>query len=182
MEGNMRGKPGTDSRRGQSLVELALILPILITLLLGMVEVVNIGRTYLALLDSSYQGAHLGSQGEIRYDNNKINTLVTQDLINKGLNSTSNLVNVIIVRANLEGGQVLSDYNATSMRLPVTSPVLTSAVLSGRLQSGDPDGGYLVAVEIVYNYRLLFPWPKITGLLQDPFPLRAYTIQYSPRP
>ena len=178
----MRGKPGTDSRRGQSLVELALILPILITLLLGMVEIVNIGRTYLALLDSSYQGAHLGSQGAKRYDNTKINTLVTQDLINKGLNSTSNLVDVIVVRAHLEGNQVLANYSATSMRLPGTASVLTAAVLSSRLQSGDPGGGYLVAVELVYNYQLLFPWPKIRGLLQDPFPLRAYTIQFSPRP
>ncbi len=178
----MRGKPETDSRRGQSLVELALILPILITLLLGMVEVVNIGRTYLAVLDSCYQGAHLGSQGAKRYDNTKINTLVTQDLINKGLNSTSNLVDVIIVRARLTGNQGLTNYIKTSMRLPGTSTALTSAALTDRLQTGDPSGGYLVAVEIVYNYKLLFPWPKITGLLQDPFTLRAYTIQYSPRP
>jgi Flp pilus assembly protein TadG len=178
----MRVKSGTDSRRGQSLVELALLLPILITLLLGMVEVVNIGRTYLALLDTSYQGAHLGSQGEVRYNNAKIDTLVTQDLTNKGFNDPSNLVDVIITRADLTGGTGITNYSAVSMRSPGTSTVLTSGALTARLQSGDPAGGYLVAVEIVYNYRLLFPWPKIKGLLQDPFPLRAYTIQYSPRP
>jgi hypothetical protein len=147
-----------------------------------MVEVVNIGRTYLAVLDSSYQGAHLGSQGAKRYDNTKIDTLVTQDLINKGLNSTTNLVDVIIVRAQLIANGGISNYTETSMRSPGTSTVLTSGALTGRLQSGDPAGGYLVAVEIDYNYRLLFPWPKIKGLLADPFPLRAYTIQYSPRP
>jgi len=175
----MRVKSDTDSRRGQSLVEMALVLPVLIMLLLGMVEVVNIGRTYLALLDSSYQGAHLGSQGIARYNNTKIDTLVTQDLINKGYN-TSNLIDVNIIRADLTGGTGLQNYNAAHMRIPGQATVLTSSELVNRLRSGDLDGK-LIAVEIDYNYRLLFPWPKLMGLLPDPFPLRAYTIQYSPR-
>jgi hypothetical protein len=133
-----------------------------------MVEVVNIGRTYLALLDSSYQGAHLGSQGAGRFDNNEINTLVTDDLTNKGLNNTSNLVDVIIVGAKLTGNQGFTNYSKTSMRSPGTSATLTSSALSGRLKSGDPAGGYLVAVEMVYNYHLLFPWPQIKGLLPTP--------------
>ena len=175
----MRSKLGTDSRRGQSLVELALILPFLITLLLGMVEVVNIGRTYLALLDTTYQGAHLGSQGITRYDNNKINTLVTQDLTNKGLN-TSNLIDVIIIRADLPGGAVIEDLTAGHMRSPGRASKLTAAVLAGRLNGSDPSGK-LVAVEIVYDYKLLFPWPNLAGILPDPFPLVTYTIQYTPR-
>jgi Flp pilus assembly protein TadG len=175
----MRVKSDMDSRRGQSLAELALLLPILITLLLGMVEVVNIGHTYLALLDTSYQGAHLGSQGIKLYDNTKIYTLVTQDLTNKGYN-TSNLIDVIIIRADLTGGTGITNYNAVSMKSPGRATVLTVGALQGRLQSSDP-AGKLIAVEIVYDYRLIFPWPKIKGLLPDPFPLRAYTIQYSPR-
>jgi hypothetical protein len=192
--GKMRVKSGTDSSRGQSLVELALIMPILITLLLGMVEVVNIGRTYLALLDSSYQGAHLGSQGNKRYDNCKIFTLVSQDLAKKGLDNSS-LIDVIITRYDLSGGKVVSltvlptlptppcpsyNSNPAHMKSPGRASKLTSALLVSRLQSSDPNGK-LVAVEIVYDYTLLFPWPNFAGILPNPFPLGAYTIQYSPR-
>ena len=178
----MRVKSDMDSRRGQSLVELAIILPILITLLLGMVELVNIGRTYLALLDTSYQGAHLGSQGIKLYDNTKIYTLVTQDLTNKGYN-TSNLIDVFIIRAKLDGGTTINNYSVgnPTMKGSGEAPILGLGVLQGRLTSADPPNSRLIAVEIYYKYQYIFPWPKIKGLLPDPFPLRAYTIQYSPR-
>jgi hypothetical protein len=179
--GNMRGKLGRHSPRGQSLVELALILPVLITLLIGMVEVVNIGRTYLALLDTSYQGAHLGSQGSILYNDAKVDILVDQDLTNKGLN-TSSLIEVVITHADIDAStNPPTIKNLTTY--PVTPPrpsKLTKVLLDSRLQSSDPKGK-LVAVEIVYDYKLLFPWPNFAGILPNPFPIRAYTIQYAPR-
>jgi hypothetical protein len=155
------------------------MLPVLIMLLLGMVEVVNIGRTYLALLDTSYQGAHLGSQGVSRYDNTTINTLVTQDLTNKGYN-TSALIDVIITRANLVGGTGLQNYTVVHMKSPGRATVITSALLISRLRGGDP-AGRLIVVEIVYDYTLLFPWPNLAGVFPNPFPLVAYTIQYVAR-
>ncbi len=175
----MSRKTKTVKQYGQSLVELALLLPLLIMLLLGMVEVVNIGRTYLALLDTSYQGAHLGSQGSILYDNTKIDTLVDQDLTNKGLNTTS-LIDVIITHADLPGGAAIANLSTAHMRSPGRASILTSAMLVGRLQSADPKGK-LVAVEIVYDYNLLFPWPNFAGILPNPFPIVTYTIQYAPR-
>jgi hypothetical protein len=165
-------------QRGQSLVELAFMLPLLIMLLLGMVEVVNIGRVYLALLDTTYLGAHLGSQGEARYNDAKINTLVTQDLTDKGL--TTGLIDVIITRADLPGGAVIQNLSSDHMRSPGRASRLTAALLTSRLNGSDPKGK-LVAVEIVYDYDLLFPWPDLAGILPDPFPLVTYTIQYAPR-
>lgn len=176
----MRVKSGTDSRRGQSLVEVALMMPVLIMLLLGMVEVVNIGRTYLALLDTSYQGAHLGSQGLSRYDNTKIYTLVEQDLTNKGYN-TSALNNIITTRAKISGGVIDHSTYATDKRKGGgRSTVLTETLLNSRLRGGDP-AGRLIVVEIVYDYTLLFPWPNLAGVFPNPFPLVAYTIQYVAR-
>jgi hypothetical protein len=185
----MRRKNGTIRQHGQSLVELALLLPLLIMLLLGMVEVVNIGRTYLALLDTTYQAAHLGSQGYLLYDNSKIFTFVSQDLAKKGLDNSS-LIDVIITRYELPGGQSLSltvlptppspNPNPAYMKSSGRTTKLTSALLTTRLQSGDPKGK-LVAVEIFYDYKLLFPWPNLAGILPNPFPIVAYTIQYAPR-
>ncbi len=97
---------GRNGQQGQSIVELALLLPILVLLFIGMVEVVFISRSYLALLESSTQGAHLGSQGLALYNNSEIYTLITQNLLREGYD-TSSLIDVIITRADLVGGNVI---------------------------------------------------------------------------
>lgn len=63
-----------ERRRGQSVVELALITPILITLLAGLVEVGWFANNYLTLLDVSRAGARRGtvlqdSQSPLFWDN-----------------------------------------------------------------------------------------------------------------
>jgi hypothetical protein len=167
------------SRNGQAFVELALVLPMLVLLLLSMIEVVFIGRAYLALLDSSYQGAHLGSQGLILYDNSEVNEVVKQDLIQKGY-YTSSLIDVIIVRADLPGGKTISNYHVYNMMGSGRATALTQGLLVGRLRADSP-AGQLIAVDIVFDYPLLFNWPNVAGLLPNPFPLHAYTIQYVAR-
>jgi len=46
--------------RGQSLFELALVLPLLVVLLAGLVEVVFYARIYLAMLEATRGGARFG--------------------------------------------------------------------------------------------------------------------------
>ena len=50
--------------RGQALVELALVLTILLTLLLGTMEMGRIGHAYLTVLHASREGARLGALGQ----------------------------------------------------------------------------------------------------------------------
>ncbi|NLJ86339.1 MAG: pilus assembly protein [Firmicutes bacterium] len=59
--------------RGQALVELALVLTILLTLLLGIIEVGRIGHAYLVVLHASREGARLGAIGQ---DDNAIRARV----------------------------------------------------------------------------------------------------------
>jgi len=49
--------------RGQSLVEFALILPFILTLLLGVVELGNGLNSYVTIVDAARDGARLGSRG-----------------------------------------------------------------------------------------------------------------------
>jgi Flp pilus assembly protein TadG len=56
----LTGKAG---ELGQSVVELALVLPILILLLTGVVEVSNALNSYLTVVDVSRDAARLGSKG-----------------------------------------------------------------------------------------------------------------------
>jgi hypothetical protein len=175
----MRIRKFTHDTRGQSIVELALVFSVLALLLIGMVEVVFICRTYLALLDSSYQGAHLGSQGLTQYDNNEIYTLVTQNLTREGYN-TNSLIDVIITRADLAGDTVIQNYKVYCMKCSGRNSVFTPTLLSTRLRGGDPTG-QLIVVEIVYDHKLLFDYPLISNIFPNPFPLVAYSIQYVAR-
>lgn len=63
--------------RGQSLVELALTLPVLLLLLIGVVEVGNGLNAYLTVVDAARDGARLGSKGAASDDEIK-NLVVTE--------------------------------------------------------------------------------------------------------
>jgi hypothetical protein len=176
----MRKKLNKRNQRGQSMIETALLFPVLLLLFAGMLEVVFICRSYLVILDSSYQGAHLGSQGLALYDDTKIYTLVTQDL-SPGYNN-SNLIDVIITRATLNGGTSITIDSGypKNMKGSTRTSILTPAILVSRLRSTDLSGR-LIAVEVVYDHPLLFDFFFTRGLIPNPFPLVAYTIQYVAR-
>lgn len=161
--------------RGQSLIELALVLPLLVVLLAGLVEVVFYARTYLAMLEATREGARIGARGTANYDNSEIDTLVAQDLSRQGINTSTGLVEVIIVRADVGPGQVINSYAAVPMRGSSQPVYLTQAMLLGRLRAGDPKAR-LVAVEVYYNHRPALGLPLVSAIFPDPMLLRAYSI------
>jgi len=57
------GRVRRRGERGQSLVELALMLPVILFLLVGVVEVGNALNAYLTVVDGARDGARLGSKG-----------------------------------------------------------------------------------------------------------------------
>jgi hypothetical protein len=63
--------------RGQSLLELALTLPIILLLLIGVTEVGNGLNAYLTVIDAGRDGARLGSKGAASDDDIK-NLVVTE--------------------------------------------------------------------------------------------------------
>jgi hypothetical protein len=75
------GQPTRSTRRrgerGQSMVELALTLPVLLLLLIGVVEVGNALNAYLTVVDVARDGARLGSKGAASDDDIK-NLVVTE--------------------------------------------------------------------------------------------------------
>lgn len=72
---------GTRGRgeRGQSMVELALTIPVLLLLLVGVVEVGNALNAYMTVVDAARDGARLGSRGSGVPDS-QINTLVVTEM------------------------------------------------------------------------------------------------------
>jgi hypothetical protein len=157
------------------MVELALTLPLLVVLFVGLVEVAFIVRTYMVLLEASREGARLGARGAAFFDNDEIRTLVEQDLSREGYTKASGLQDIIIVRAEVGPGKTISSYQSFSMLGSQRLPGLTRATLLSRLEAGDPRTR-LIAVEIYYNQRPLIGFPLLSDLFPKPFTLHAYSI------
>lgn len=73
------------NKKGQSLVEMALILPIIILLLMGMVEFTRIFGSYLLITHASREGARMASIGKsdtviVDSVKDKVNVLNVSDL------------------------------------------------------------------------------------------------------
>jgi hypothetical protein len=170
----MLGKRTVKRRdNGQSMIELALILPLLVMLFIGLVEVAFFTRTYLALLEASREGARVGARGTLLFDNSEIRTLVTQDLSREG-HATDALQDVIIVRAEVDGGAI-SSYAWESMMGSGLSPRMTEDVLNSRLHSDDPNGA-LIVVEIFYDHEPLINFPGLSDIFPDPMVVHTYSV------
>ena len=166
-------------KRGQSMVELAIALPVVIMVLMGLIEIAYAGRTYLALLTTATAGSRLGSQGAALFTDSEINTYVLQNLASEKYTGAA-LVDVIIVRADLPGGTTVQNYVANKMQASSYTTSITQSVLSSRLRSGDL-ASKIIGVEILYNHRLLLNFPILSNLFPDPFILRAYSIHLMQR-
>lgn len=60
--GLSRRKGALHEARGQSLIELAVVLPLLLVLVVGVVEVADSLNTYITIVDAARDGARLGSK------------------------------------------------------------------------------------------------------------------------
>ena len=149
------------------------MLPLLVLLLVGLIEVVFYARTYLVLLSATREGARIGARGAANFDNGEILTLIQQNLSREGYDA--GLMDVIIVRADVGPGRVVSDYDATSM-LGSGQPVfLSSSLIQSRLDDNDPHGR-LIGVEVYFSHEPLIGFPLLSGLFPDPTIIHAYSI------
>jgi Flp pilus assembly protein TadG len=159
-------KAGRRGSLGQSLAEMAIMLPFLFVLLVGMVQVVLVARNYLVLLEASREGARLGARGAALFDDAELQTLVEQDLSREGYSTANGLIDIIIVRAEVESG-VVSTYTAASMLGSGRPALLAEGTLLTRLDASDPRGR-LVAVEIIHDHQ--------SGFLPEPLTLHTYSV------
>jgi Flp pilus assembly protein TadG len=164
--------------RGQSIVELALTLPLLAVLLVGLVEVAFFAFTYLSILESSREGARLGSRGKALFNDSEIETLVEQDLSRNGIYTSTGEVDVFIVRGSMteETAATIATVSSVYPAIDGDRPAFQhGSDLAPRLRPGDP-GSRFVIVEIFYDYHPLFGFPGLSALFPDPMPLHTYSM------
>ncbi len=185
-------------RKGQSLVEFAIALPILFWLLSGVVEFGFALNYYLSLLDATreasryYAGADpflRDSNGDRTGDNidffsdvsdlaraNLDPRILTPSFQGRIIELDPALDDVIVTVYAKDDSGVVSYPTAGSYQVYNNATSLfSSGEIASKFESGSPNAGILV-VEVHYNYHMVLALPWITAFVPNPMPLRAYTI------
>jgi hypothetical protein len=186
-------KGGKD--KGQSFVELAVVLTILLLLLAGMVEFGYLLNQYINIVDGAREAARFGVNADpfIRttspfgLDQNFFrglsdlaeNTMVP---IMLDISARSGYAgdDVVISVISLSGSNVVRfpDNDGWSRYSNAVSAISNGQV-AARLDSNAPNTG-LVIVEVYYGYPQILKMPFFTAIIPDPIAVHAYSIMPLP--
>ena len=123
---------------GQAFVELALVLPVLLLLLLGVIQFGNVFRDYIALTDATRVGAR-------------------QAAVSRSIQPASSRIPLVVSKVQ----RAAVNLDATKMSITV-EPVMIDGITPGWEQSGD------VTVRSTYPFKInLFGMVLYNGLLQS---------------
>lgn len=114
------------NQKGQSLVEFAIILPIILLLLMGIVEFGMMLNSYLTIQNVAREGARLGIVGGSDLE---INTLIKS--ISPNLTPADITVNIVPVEGSRKSGDTLKvsiTYNY-HMTVPIISALLNNVIV-----------------------------------------------------
>ena len=189
---------------GQSMVEVAITLPFLLILFLGMVEFGFMLNHYVALTDSTRESARFFSNGDpfnpdgtdnmafYNFAASTVKAKLEPDLtLESGAQSSRRILldpatdDIIISVFSVCSGDVKARYpaadgyhwtgNHTSRFNDQATPPPETVNIETRLVADAPATGILL-VEVYYDYHLILPVPFITRYLAPQITLYSYTI------
>jgi hypothetical protein len=167
-------------QRGQSLVEVALTMPLLLLLLLLAVEVAHGFHSFNILVAASREGGRLGSRGETIFDDTELATIVQ--------NSTSDLGffedgrgRAVIIRVSVNDAGEIDEYDckvATSVYsisdCGPSDTEFSQGDLQALLSASSPPAATdkFIVVELFYDHPLLL----LNSVIENPLPMHTYAI------
>lgn len=191
--------------RGQSFVEMALLFPLLLILVSGMVEFGFLLNQYLALVDAARNASRFSSDNQFMLRDAGNTNCSGENVTNDFYMQTACLTLQELaqerptIAINLDRGDdiLVSAFTVVGGRRPEVSarhPAAggwsyaetlrgtqnqesswTDEEILARLQPGAPNTG-LVMVEIYYHYDHLLGLPWITAFLENPLRLHVYSF------
>ena len=191
-----RKKTGRQKTKGQSLVEFALTLPVLLMLLAGLTEFGFMLNYYLSLVDASREVARLFSNYDHEFvapDTGRTFYEIAADQVvlvlepsdtndtTRKIEIAGNLIdpeknhpNDIIISVYSVSGGTATPLNVYNWSGHQTSR-LDTAEINSRLTGATPPNSGVLVVEIFYNYEqvLGLPWLE---MLPDPMLLHSFTV------
>jgi hypothetical protein len=189
----LKGLHFRQAHKGQSFIELALVLTLILLLLSGVIEFGALLNQYINVVDGAREGARWGAGGDdpfIRtslpftdsatyYTN--IDRIIEGDTPGGGalapiaLNPAEH-DDVVISVFSISGTQVKRFPNGTYWRKhnqQVSN--FSNAQIQARLDGTAPDTG-MVLVEIFYHYRQILRMPWFTAFVPDPITVHTYSM------
>jgi len=189
------GKRTKRKTLGQSIVEFAVLLPLLVMMLSGLIEFGFMLNYYLDLIDAARESARFAANDDplhndatgVYQDPNpgfylRAQTVTLQSLtIGSGGQITLNpaVDDVVISAFSAAGGIVLERFPSgtgeVSLYSNKTSELDVTTDINPALDPAAPNTG-MVAVEIFYDYNMILGLPWIRAFVPDPVTLYAYSI------
>ncbi len=179
--------------RGQSMLEFALVLPVLLILLSGLVEIGFLLVDYLALEDATRNAARFASDGYYYVRDNDTDCTTTRDFFRQTacdalmelsqerptitLDANSDDI-VISAVAILQGSGVIKRFpqpNGWWSYYHHFGSRVTDEQINNALDPNAPNTG-MVVVETYYHYHQKLKLPWIEAFLPDPILLHAYAV------
>jgi hypothetical protein len=163
--------------RGQGLVEMALILPFLLILVIGIVEVGLALNRQLTVVNAAREGARFGAFGATADD---VHT-ETLDATSQMFDFTDENAVVVVIHAETnEDGDGFDEWTETIYPSDATVPHVTQQEVLDQLQAeGDAADLKLVVVDVRYDHQSMLGLPFV-GALADQIPIGSWTVMRIP--
>lgn len=185
-----RARCATAPGAGQSMLEMAIFMPILLIILAGLVEFGMLANNYLTVLDASREAARFGVSGDPNLRDGstdcgttvdyymQIACLVEQNMPPLTLDPTHD--DIVISVFGVSNGQVAYRLPAGTgengwSRYGNHTSGFTSAQIQAMINSSDPPTG-VVLVEVFYSHHQVLALPFFTAFVPNPLTIRPYTI------
>lgn len=171
------------SQRGQSFVELSLVVIFLMIFVAGIVEFGFMLNNYLNLVDASREAVRYSADGDPFDESGNLDTgffvvtgQLTQEILAPLVLDPSVGDDIIISFFSVADGYYQRYPNAAGWSVMGTQTTkLSDAEIQSRLDNSAPPTGVLL-VEIYYNYSQVLKLPVFTMFVRDPIPVHAYAI------
>jgi Flp pilus assembly protein TadG len=178
--------------RGQSLVETAFLLPILLILLSGLIEFGFMINQYMTVLDAERNAARFAVDGSYDHTDADPNCTTTRDFYRQTaclllqelsqeqpaitLNTSTDDI-VISAFAMTTGGSLSARFPSSSgwSYYGNHTSTVSDATLASKFDASANNDGY-VLVEVFYTYHQILRLPWITPFVPDPVLLHIYTV------
>jgi hypothetical protein len=174
-----------EEQRGQSLAELALVLPLLLMILVGMVEVGWAMRAHLTVTTASREGARFASRRV--FENEEIQEVVYVAMLalNPVFDGPDANATIIITKVHIDaegnwsidgGAPYVTGTLGVSTRVPAGTfdQIAADNVVFNNLHEGIDSENNVVVVEVFYDHELLLG-TRIGAQVVGLGPMRLYS-------
>ena len=170
-DGTVTKVGGEREERGQSLVEVAIFLPLVLIILVGIVEVSHALTVYLVIANAAREGARFGAAG------GKEEGVTTVILTSTKLDVTAERADIYVIRARLNAAGEVEKWKETHTYGdgPQTSGLTAEEIKEWMGAGGGPTSVELLGTVFDYDLKSLLGLPGLSAL-SERISLRAHSV------